>query len=200
MDENEKYTALMCNMQSAIARQDKENPHVNSIADLLNIRCRQLCNGGVFHNARALLADELERGGMFLSAENADIILAGDCPPFWHWEGDALRLDCYSLKAEKSFIGRSRAGHVAGVASGKARKAKSREGVGKGTNVGTNVGTINKEINTPYGSISKGTPPLGAGGAFDGDAHPDSEPATDEDMQAALDEMKRDFRDGTEHA
>lgn len=53
-----------------------------------------------------------------------------------------------------------------------------------------------KEVNTTLtGSISKAGPSAGARGpALDGAATAagDDEPATDEEMQAALDEMKRD--------
>lgn len=181
------YTPLLCMQQSAIAQElTKGEPLVPGIANLLNIRCHQLLNGGRFENAKeAFLGDELERGGAYLTCELADMVVAGDKEGFWHWEADTLVVDSYAVEREKSFIATSRAGRIAGLASGKARRRKSQESQGTGTTVGTTVGT-NKEINTTYGSISKDVPHAGARHVFDGAATAagDGNKATPEDFAA----------------
>lgn len=172
------YTALMCSMQSTIAKQMRKNPHVIGIADLLNIRCHQLCNDGVFQNARELLTDELERGGMFIEAEFVEIILAGDAPGFWHWKDDALIVDCYSLEVQSKYLTEKRKLSYAGKISGEKRRANAEqktESARDGTHVQTHVQThvrTKKEINTTFtGSISKAGPSAGAmGPGFDGAA------------------------------
>lgn len=193
MMERIEYTALMCSMQSAIAKQMRKNPHVIGIADLLNIRCHQLCNDGVFQNARELLTDELERGGMYLEAEFAENILACDAPGFWHWEGGNLIVDCYSIEAQRQYLGKKRRGERGGIASGKARRKKAMQKIdnaGYGTQVQTQVQTqarTKKEINTTFtGSISKTAPSAGAAGGFEdaATAADEDEPATDEDIEA----------------
>lgn len=193
------YTALMCSMQSTIAKQMRKNSLVIGIADLLNIRCHQLCNDGVFQNARELLTDELERGGMFIEAEFAEIILAGDAPGFWHWEDDALIVDCYSLEAQSKYLTEKRKTSDAGKISGEKRRAKAEqktESARDGTHVRTHVQThvrTKKERNTTFSSISKAGPSAGAmGPGFDGAAHAaggepaadDNESVTNEDIDA----------------
>lgn len=199
-DKSRDYTPLLCRLQLSIAKQAAEgNPLIPCIADLLNIRCHMLGNGGRFEDARdSLLNSELARGAACLTVELAKVIEAGDAPDFWHWEGDTLVVDAYDPQREKSFQDASRAGRIAGLASARARRAKSKKACGKGTTVETTVETTvgtSKKVNTTFSSISKAGPSAGARGpALDGAATAagDDEPATDEEMQAALDEMKRD--------
>lgn len=186
----------MCRQQSAISRElDDGEPRIPGISDLLLIRCRMLLNGGRFENARdGFLLNERERGLAGLTLGMADIILAGDRPPFWHWEGDALVVDGYYLKAEANFISFREGGREGGIKSAKTRKKRRRENLHNALKKskedrGKGASPINKEINTPYGSISKGTPTLGAGYASDDDS-PDGERATQEDMEAFFKETK----------
>lgn len=188
---------VLCTWQETIITHP---PTETRIALLLALECRKRQNAGRIEDAFSTFGDERVRGLYGLSSEDWQLIRTQETP-YWHFEGTTIVVDFYSVYHEEQLRRWSRAGQMGGKASGKARAErakKSAEGVGSRTTVERPLN--NKEINTPYGSISKGTPPLGAGGAFDGDAHPRGEPATDEDMQAALDEMKRDFRDGTEHA
>lgn len=171
-DKSRDYTPLLCRLQLSIARQAAEgDARIPCIADLLNIRCHLLANGGKFENAReSLLYSELGRGAACLTVELAEVVEAGDAPDFWHWEGDTLVVDAYDPQREKSFLDASRAGRIAGLASAKARKAKSKAASGAGTTVETSVGT-SKKVNTTFSSISKAGPSAGAmGPGFDGAA------------------------------
>lgn len=190
-DKNRDYTPLMCRQQLAIARQAAGgNPRIPCIADLLNIRCHILANGGRFENARAtLLHNELGRGAACLTAELAQIIEAGDAPEFWHWEGETLVVDAYDPKREQSFLAMSQGGKK-GMANrwhkgeGKgARCGKTKTGNNPSDNPIDNI----KKVNTPFRSISKAGPSAGAAGpGFDGavPAAGNDAPATDEDIAA----------------
>lgn len=175
-DKSRDYTPLLCRLQLSIAKQAAEgNPLIPCIADLLNIRCHLLGNGGRFEDARdSLLNSELARGAACLTVELAKVIEAGDAPDFWHWEGGTLVVDAYDPQREKSFQDASRAGRIAGLASARARRAKSKKASGAGTTVETSVETsvgTSKKVNTTFSSISKAGPSAGAmGPGFDGAA------------------------------
>lgn len=182
---NDEYVPLMCALQSAISRElaygDSRVPGVNA---LLLIRCRQCLNGGRIENARAgFLCNELERGGAFLSAKSAAVVLAGDRPPFWHWEGETLVVDSYSRKAEERFLKMRNGGRKGGRASARGRKAAAKPPCNPPAN--------HKETNTPLREhFSKGTPPPEAGSAFEGMP---STPATSEAVSAGIARIFRDL-------
>lgn len=191
-NKSEDYTPTLCSKQARIAEELTEgNIAIPGIATLLSIRCRQLLNGGRIANARHELSRPLSVGLIGLSMELAQIILAGDAPDFWHWEGDTLVVDFYSVAHEAALLAMKNGGRAGGLQSGISRNKK--KGASKGASKGA---TNNKERNTTLtGSISKAGPSAGARGpALDGAATAagDDEPATDEEMQAALDEMNRD--------
>lgn len=199
-NKSEDYTPMLCSKQARIAEELTEgNIAIPGIATLLSIRCRQLLNGGRIANARHELSRPLSVGLIGLSMELAQIILAGDAPDFWHWEGDTLVVDFYSVAHEAALLAMKNGGRAGGLQSGISRNEKkgaSKDAL-KGASKGASKGaTNNKERNTTFtGSISKAGPSAGARGpALDGAATAagDDEPATDEEMQAALDEMKRD--------
>lgn len=193
-DKSRDYTPLLCRLQLSIAQQAADgDPRIPCIADLLNIRCHMLGNGGRFEDARdSLLNSELARGAACLTVELAQIILAGDAPDFWHWEGDTLVVDFYSVAHEAALLAMKNGGRAGGLQSGISRNEKkgASKDASKGASKGATKGaTNNKERNTTFtGSISKAGPSAGARGpALDGAATAagDDEPATDEEMQPA---------------
>lgn len=115
-DKSRDYTPLLCRLQLSIAQQAADgDPRIPCIADLLNIRCHMLGNGGRFEDARdSLLNSELARGAACLTVELAKVIEAGDAPDFWHWEGDTLVVDFYSVAHEAALLAMKNAGVPAG--------------------------------------------------------------------------------------
>ena len=66
-----------------------------------------------------------------LTPDMAGIILAGDRPPFWHWEGNALVVDGYYLQAETSFINLRDGERRGGIHSAERRMGKRRKALHK---------------------------------------------------------------------
>ena len=166
---NNDFTPLPSRLQGDIAREILNgNPAVPGIADLLNIRCHQLVNGGRFEDARAgFLENELERNGAFLPMALARVVLEGDAPGFWHWEGDTLVVDVYDAAREKRFQA-MREGGKRGMARRWRRQPAMPAAAGLDSplyNPLCNPLYNNKEINTTFGSISKAVPSAGAAGA-----------------------------------
>lgn len=186
---SEDYVPLMCTHQSAISRELVEgDPRVPGIFALLLIRCRVLLNGGRFENAReGFLLSEIERGFTGLTLDLAEIILAGDKPPFWHWEGNALVVDGYYLQAETSLINLREGGRRGGLHSAEKRKRQRRKTLHKTLKNKTEHESkppcsIKREI-SPEGDISNSPSPLGAGVAFDDEEYPCNRPATPEEVR-----------------
>lgn len=108
--------------------------------------------------------------------------IAADCPLFRRENGDII---CTAWPLDE-------VAQVIETRITNSQNAKGGEG-GEGAGDRMHDRPAEKRRYTTFSSISKAGPSAGAmGPGFDGDAHPDSEPATDEAMQAALDEMKRD--------
>lgn len=90
-----------------------------------------LGNGGRFEKAReSLLYSELGRGAACLTVELAEVIEAGDAPDFWHWEGDTLVVDFYSVAHEAALLAMKNGGRAGGLQSGISRNEK--KGASKG--------------------------------------------------------------------
>lgn len=145
-DKSRDYTPLLCRLQLSIAQQAADgDPRIPCIADLLNIRCHMLGNGGRFEDARdSLLNSELARGAACLTVELAKVIEAGDAPDFWHWEGDTLVVDFYSVAHEAALLAMKNGGRAGGLQSGISRNEKkdASKGASKDASKGASKGAL----------------------------------------------------------
>lgn len=66
--------------------------------------------------------------------ELAKVIEAGDAPDFWHWEGDTLVVDFYSVAHEAALLAMKNGGRAGGLQSGISRNEK--KGASKGASKG----------------------------------------------------------------
>ena len=66
---------------------------------LLAFYCREKMNHGVVEDASELLSNNIKRGLLGLSKEQSEMILKENSR-FWHWNGNSLIVDMYSVHYE----------------------------------------------------------------------------------------------------
>lgn len=66
---------------------------------LLAFYCREKMNHSVVEDASELLSNNIKRGLLGLGKEQSEMILRGNSP-FWHWDGNSLIVDMYSVHYE----------------------------------------------------------------------------------------------------
>lgn len=191
------YVGILTRWQSTCAK-DK---YMFGLGMTLAFRCFFMKNKGVFQDGREKLNNEIERGLIGVTADEARRILEGDSE-LWHWEGRNLHIDLYSKVLQESMEARSRAGKRAVSA----RWAKSVENKSDNTNVCTNVNTFviqrKKEKDFPSENLSNGgCSPEGTHPAIDDSvSDDDSAPLSTEETKALFEQIRRDLAADTEQA
>lgn len=178
-DKNRDFVPLLCRWLGTIISEPASHTR---IANTLAIACRRLLNGGRFPNARADWENERSRMPFCIAADDWNTIKTARSA-FWHFEGQDLVVDFYSVPHERRMLQFKKARRKAGIASARARKSRPAKKA-----VPTYVGTINKEI-SPKGDISNSPSPPGAGGAFDDEGHPCTPQASPEEVRAIFAEI-----------
>lgn len=171
-DTSKNYVAVLLTWADDIAaRPEAEEVRV---ALLLSMACFIRKNGGRIADAVATFENERKRGLYGLTLAQWEFIKQqAGFTPFWHFEGDSLVVDFYSVYHESSLMAKIEGGRNGGLKSGEVRRQKAElQNKTKDASKDASKDALkdalnNKEINTTYGSISKDVPHAGARHVFD---------------------------------
>lgn len=119
MTKTKTFVPLLVEMEGALARSTAAQVQA---AMLLLIYCNKKRNGGRI--PRALVEDRMELATIILAGLKGE--LEDDCELF-HWEGDTLVVDCYSVAHEEKQNGDSEHGKMMANARWKGHKTNKKE-------------------------------------------------------------------------
>lgn len=183
-NQNRDFAPLLCRWLGTMVSEPVSHTY---IANILAIACRRLLNGGRFPNALADWENERARMPFCIGADDWSTIKAARSG-FWHFEGEDLVVDFYSVSHEQSLLARSRGGRKGALRRWGREKLKTTENKCVNSKAHSMTDGINKEI-SPNGDISNNPSPLGAGGAFDDEEIPRTPQATPEEIERIFGEV-----------
>lgn len=133
MNKNKNFVPLLVELKETLGRVSSKKVKA---AMLLLIYCNEKRNGGRI--PRALVEDRMELGTIILAGLHGELV--DDCELF-HWEGDTLVVDCYSVAHEEKAARNAERMAELSEARWKRRKTNRKASAKRGTEYGTHSDT-----------------------------------------------------------